>query len=326
MSSKTAVKEPVEMPEAPGRNPRRWTDPEHTAKYLKSQAAPGGETPTLAERADVQVAYAAALQPRPQDDVRFYNAVFQSTYGRAPRLLREDFAGTFQVAICWAKQHEDCVSHAVDFDGPTIEWGTKNYLRYEPQDVQARVHPLCADVLELPRPGMPLFDVVGANNYSHCTFKTPALMEEYFATAFRALPEEGLFIVDCYGGPESEGTSVEEIASYTIPIGEGVEASFDYVYEQASYDPVTRHQVVKVHFHFEDDSWMRDAFSYEWRVWQIEELRACMTKVGFVRTGVFIDDFDENMNYRHNLEPEVNWQARVEDEDFYSSYIVGYKS
>ena len=24
----------------------------------------------------------------------------------------------------------------------------------------------------------------------------------------------------------------------------------------------------------QDDSWMRDAFSYEWRVWQIEELRA----------------------------------------------------
>ena len=148
------------------------------------------------------------------------------------------------------------------------------------QGVQERMTLLQSDVLALPRPEHQLFDVIAGNNYSHFTFKTEDKMEQYLGIVFRSLQDEGILVLDCYGGPEAHGTSVEEVASYDVPIpGEEENASFDYVYEQATYDPNTKHQTVKVHFKFEDGSWIRDAFTYDWRVWDINELRAwCHTQ------------------------------------------------
>ena len=72
-------------------------------------------------------------------------------------------------------------------------------------------------------------------------------MEQYLKTAYDALNDEGLLILDCYGGPEAEGTSVEEVSSCTVPIvGEEEDVDFNYVYEQATWDPKTKHQMVKV--------------------------------------------------------------------------------
>jgi len=287
----------------------------------------GEGRPTLAERADEQVVYAAALQPRPQDDCDFYFAAFERAYNRRPLALREDFAGTFQVSLCWARKYEDCVALAVDFDGPTLDWGKTAYLDPEPDAVRNRVTLLQSDVLKLPKLEHPLFDVIAGNNYSHFTFKTESLMEEYLGIVYKSLNKEGILVLDCYGGPEAHGTSVEEVASYQIPVaGEEREVGFDYVYEQASYDPVTKHQTVKVHFKFEDGSWLREAFTYDWRVWDISELRACMKKVGFAKSEVYIDGYDEGFNYRHNLEPQADWEQDVKDEEFFSAYVVAHKT
>ena len=98
----------------------------------ESTAEAGEGKATLAERADLQVVYAAALQPRPQDDCDFYFAAFEAAYKRRPVAFREDFAGTFQVSLCWVRKYEDCVALAVDFDGPTLDWGKANYLAAEP--------------------------------------------------------------------------------------------------------------------------------------------------------------------------------------------------
>jgi len=243
-------------------------DPEEASTFLENAR----DTPGIAQRADVQVAYASALQPRPEDDVQFYEKAFTAFTGRPPKTLREDFAGTFRVSIGWAQRGPDCEAHAVDFDGPTLTWGVENYLRNEAEDVQKRVHVMQSDVLELPRPGMPLFDVICGNNYSHFTFKTPQLMETYLRQAYSSLASPGILVLDCYGGPEAHGTSVEEIASYEIPISGTETAQFDYIYEQATYDKDTRNQTVKVHFRFEDGSWMKNAFEYDWRVWDVSEL------------------------------------------------------
>jgi hypothetical protein len=50
--------------------------------------------------------------------------------------------------------------------------------------------------------------------------------------------------------------------------GGGV-ARYQYVYEQCGYDPVTRDQQVRVSFKFDDGSWMKHAFVYDWRIWPV---------------------------------------------------------
>ena len=135
---------------------------------------------------------------RPQDDCDFYFAAFEAAYKRRPRALREDFAGTFQVSLCWARKFNDCSAVAVDIDKQTVEWGKEHYLSKETRDVQERVSVLCSDVLDLPKLEHPLFDVVAGNNYSHCLFKTDAEMEHYLRIVFRSLSEQGILVLDYY--------------------------------------------------------------------------------------------------------------------------------
>ena len=82
----------------------------------------------------------------------------------------------------------------------------------------------------------------------------------------------------------------------------------------------------QVHFHFDDGSWLREAFTYDWRVWNLDELKQCMLNVGFKKAEVFIDGYDENREYCHDNKPKEDWKKEIEDEDFYSAYIVAHKT
>ena len=53
-----------DMPPPPGKNPRRWTDPKDAQQYLSKDEGSPVTRESYASRADVQLVYAAALQPR----------------------------------------------------------------------------------------------------------------------------------------------------------------------------------------------------------------------------------------------------------------------
>lgn len=103
-------------------------------------------------------------------------------------------------------------------------------------------------------------------------------------------------------------------------------AKYQYVYEQCNYDPATQDQQVRVSFKFEDGSWMRHAFVYDWRVWPVDEMRAAMVEAGFARTAVCVDTVDET-GYSHQFTPLVTpeeFDREVEGMEFWSCYIVCY--
>jgi len=107
---------------------------------------------------------------------------------------------------------------------------------------------------------------------------------------------------------------------------------------------------VRVSFKFDDGSWMKHAFVYDWRVWPVAEMRSVMAsptlisgrerpfgsgrepsvgpqaEAGFSRTVVCVDDTDES-GYSHNFAPlatQEEFEARIDGEEFYSCYIVAY--
>jgi len=62
---------------------------------------------------------------------------------------------------------------------------------------------------------------------------------------------------------------------------------FTYVWDQKTFDPITHDATYAIHFHFPSGKKIRDAFTYDWRVWTIPEIREILLEAGFSRTVVY---------------------------------------
>ena len=62
---------------------------------------------------------------------------------------------------------------------------------------------------------------------------------------------------------------------------------FKYVWHQRSFDPITHNAQYSIHFQLSDGEWKKDAFTYDWRLWTIPEVRECMKEAGFKNTCVY---------------------------------------
>ena len=120
-------------------------------------------------------------------------------------------------------------------------------------------------------------DILVAFNFSYWVFKRREQMLAYFRAARPALAANGLFMLDIFGGPEA----FEECKERTDFRG------FTYIWDQASYDPISGDYLCHIHFKFPDGSKLRRAFSYDWRLWTLPELRDLLLEAGFGRTTVY---------------------------------------
>ena len=67
---------------------------------------------------------------------------------------------------------------------------------------------------------------------------------------------------------------------------------FTYVWDQAQYDPVTGHMKAHIHFRFPDGSELSPAFTYEWRLWSLPEIRELLEEAGFKKITVYDESWD----------------------------------
>ena len=77
-----------------------------------------------------------------------------------------------------------------------------------------------------------------------------------------------MFVLDAYGGNES--TEIMEESRKT-------DFGFTYIWDQDEYWPGTGEYVCHIHFEFKDGTKMKKAFTYEWRLWTIPELKDLQT-------------------------------------------------
>lgn len=244
------------------------------AKRTKAgSAAPGAATDGL-DRYDL---YRRAVQS-PDVDVEFLRDTYAELKKTKAQSLREDFCGTFAISCEWAKLSKSHRAFAIDIDPEPLAYGRTNSLSQLPAEVQTRVEVQQANVLSS---SLPKADIVAAMNFSYYVFKSRQTMLTYFKNARATVASGGLFIIDCFGGPACETTNVEETKH----------RGFTYLWEQASFDPVSNEAVFYIHFKVKQKSgrWKRieRAFTYDWRMWSIPELREIMLEAGFKKTHVY---------------------------------------
>jgi hypothetical protein len=236
--------------------------------------------PRLADKADRHALYQRAVQT-PRADVAFFERAFRELRGRRPVALREDFCGTAYLSTTWCKSARDRTAIGVDLDGPTLEWGRRHNVARAGSAVAKRVRLVQGDVLDTRARKV---DIVCAMNFSYWVFKTRELLRRYFVEARAACRRDGLLVLEVYGGTEC-----------VVPVIDRRDVGdFEYRWEQELFDPVTHRTLCHIHFRFRDRSRIDRAFTYDWRMWSIPELRELLEEAGFRRSHVYWEQVDED--------------------------------
>lgn len=226
-----------------------------------------------AKTADKQILYQESVQS-PESEVAFCRRIYKKRYGDEATTFREDFCGTFLISCDWVKRGSENHAYGVDLHKPTIDWGVKHNLSRLKPAQQERVHLIHDNVLNIKGPKV---QIVGAFNFSYFLFKTHVELVKYFSVVRKSLAPKGLFVLDAYGGWDSQKVMEEKRKC------EG----FTYIWNQAEYNPTNDHTLCHIHFHFPDGTRMRKAFSYDWRLWTLGGIRDCLADAGFSQSEVY---------------------------------------
>jgi hypothetical protein len=238
---------------------------------------------TLAEVADRHRLYELSVQYA-ASEVEFVDDTFKSLRGHRAQVLREDFCGTANVCCEWARLRKGNRAIGVDIDAEVLKWGREHNLSRLTPGERKRVELLQADVLEVETR---LPEVISAMNFSYWLFKERRQLKRYFRRVRETLADDGILFLDAYGGYDSFREIVEE-----REIDEA--GGFTYIWEQEKYEPISGGLICHIHFSFPDDSSLNQAFSYDWRLWTLPEIRELLQESGFRNVTVYWQGWDED--------------------------------
>ena len=270
---------------APMRHPKKRKSGTTSDKRLTSNA----------KSADKHILYERSVQ-NTESAIEVIEDVYKHERNGLPDTLREDFCGTAKLCADWVKTGPDRRALGVDMDRPTLDWAFSHNIEPLSPDEKNRVELVESDVLEC---GSAPFDVICAFNFSYWTFQKRAILKRYFEKVFACLEDDGLFLLDIYGGPDSQFVMEEETEH----------DDFTYVWDQAEVDAINNHTICHIHFRFEDGSELTEAFTYDWRIWSMPELRDILDEVGFKKVVAWWDCEDDVLRPKKQAENLISWVA-----------------
>jgi hypothetical protein len=243
--------------------------------------------------------YEASVQ-NPKSEVDFLKNTYRSIRKKTALSLREDFSGTFQVALEWARQSPKHNSVAIDLDPEPLAYGQQRLRAGDRKKIQVLEKNVlaCSGIST---------DIVCALNFSYLLFKQRQELKKYFRSVFKSLDTQGIFVMDLFGGSESLGVSEEETQH----------KDFSYFWEQESYCPITHHALFHIHFKRKGERKRKKVFTYDWRLWTLPELSEVLMEVGFSDVRVYWEGSKRNgegngvFSWQKKGEPCESWIAYV---------------
>lgn len=246
---------------------------------------PMGKRPTkkgwiTAKTADINDLYERAVQC-PESEVDLIYQAWREIRGRKPTTIREDFCGTSAVVREWVQHGDENRATGVDLDFAVLDWANNRMKKELTAHQQNRIQLIKGDVVSTQTEPM---DCILAMNFSYFGFKERAKLLEYFRSVCNLLVDDGLFLLDAYGGSDSfiEMDEERDLDGFT------------YVWDQHLVNPINGDVVNHIHFEFPDGSKIKRAFTYNWRFWTLPEIRDVLLEAGFLRIAVYWEGVDED--------------------------------
>lgn len=214
-------------------------------------------------------------------EIDFVDETFSALRGRQASRLREDFCGTGNTSCEWVRRRPGNYAVGVDLDTDVMAWGREHHVAKLADGASERValvhgNVLTTDVVDQ--------DIVLAMNFSYMIFKERAVLRDYFSRVRESLNDDGIFFLDAFGGYDAFRV-VKEHTDYD---------DFRYTWDQATYNPITGDMRCHIHFRFNDGSRLKRAFTYEWRMWTLPEIREILTEAGFAKVTVYWQGWDDS--------------------------------
>lgn len=272
-------------------------------KDEKQEAKAKAQRKLTAKTADRHDLYQRSVQ-NPVEEVGFVASTYKKLRKRPAVTLREDFCGTAYFSRSWVEAGKGPRSATgIDIDAEVLDWARRHNVETLPEELQERVQLVQRDVRER---AAERFDIVTAFNFSYWIFRTRPALREYFETVRAALQDDGVFFLDAYGGWEAHQPVREK---------RPIQGGFTYVWDQAEVDPIDNGVVNYIHFHFKDGTKLERAFTYEWRLWSLAEIRELLEEAGFrditIYWDVSEDDTEEDYRPRKRAENQPGWLAYI---------------
>jgi SAM-dependent methyltransferase len=255
-------------------------------------------------------------------EIDFVDRTYKRLRDRRAVLLREDFCGTANTSCEWVRRRKTNRAVGLDIHHPTLEWGRKHNLSTLTEEQRSRLDLRQVSVLDQ-RDGEidGGFDAVLAMNFSYWCFKDRPTLLRYFRAVHGSLASDGVFFLDFYGGPDALREIQEKRRIGARPGGGHGSPPFTYVWDQARYDPISGDILCYIHFRFADGSEIKRAFTYDWRLWTIPELRDVLVDAGFSPVTVYWEGDDDKGGGDGIFRPRKHGEACPA----YIAYIVAEK-
>lgn len=220
-----------------------------------------------AKTADKYELYQLSVQS-PQEDIQFLANTYEEIRNKRAGHFREDFCGTGLLSATWVSRGKDYTAEGFDIDPEPVEWGKAHHFA----DSGAAAKRMNFHLKDVRQPSKCPPDIRCAQNFSYWIFKSRVEMLDYFKKVYRDLAHDGIFVIDLQGGSEV----LEEMEEETE-----IDAGFTYVWDQDEYWPVTSEGKFYIHFRFPDGTKIKKAFTYDWRIWGLTELKEILEDAGF---------------------------------------------
>lgn len=218
--------------------------------------------------------YSKAVQS-PETDVEFFRKTYRELRKKLPRILREDFCGTFALSCAWAQMSPRHLAIGVDFDPEPLEYGRRKFHMRRLTDRETKRIDL--HEMNVLTGKLPAADIAVAMNFSYFIFQQREQLKKYFGNVLKSLRHDGVFMLDIFGGQDCYSANEESTKL----------SKFTYYWDQQGFDPVSNRANFYIHFKVKGQKKRERVFRYDWRMWSVPEIRDILTEVGFKRTHVF---------------------------------------
>ena len=211
--------------------------------------------------------------------------IYRKKRGRDARVLREDFCSTAALATAWAKLDRDNRAIGVDFDPEPLAWARKHRFPTVPE-LTSRIELVEADVRVARKPAA---DIACGLNFSWWIFRERKDLLAYLRASRQGLRDGGMLLLNAYGGTYAERSIIERSKKKATRSVDGRPLpAFTYVWEQAHVNAVDRNMLAYIHFEIGRKKLAR-AFTYDWRLWTMPELRDVALEAGFGEFEVYAE-------------------------------------